>query len=95
MTLLMSIRCPFCGAPENARVDATDAEGEKILLVMFDCPFYYRFRSDQIGSGEAMQRHLEQWRLEAGDNWLESIGPVMKAREIRNMERFGYRQGTN
>ncbi len=84
----MPLRCPFCHASESDRVDAIDSVGQRILLVMFDCPFYYRFPIEMIISEEVMQQHLQEWRLNAGDKWLESVGPVMKAREMRNIERF-------
>jgi hypothetical protein len=81
------LHCPFCNASESERVSAIDSSGKEVLLVMFDCPFFYRFLVDQYRSAEEMQRNLEDWRKKEGDQWLESIGPVMKAREMKNIER--------
>jgi hypothetical protein len=79
--------CPFCNAQEDGRVDATDSEGNKILLVMFNCPFSYKFNEGEVGDDEKMQKSLEKWKIEHGEEWLESVGPIMKERELRNMER--------
>jgi len=70
-------------------LEARDEEGEDIVLVMFDCPFYFRFYKNQIGRDELqMQAILDEWKEEEGDAWLESVGPVMKRREQRNMEHY-------
>ncbi len=84
----MALWCPFCHAPEEERVEAVDSEGNNVLLVMFDCPFHFTFSIDRFDSEERMQRYLEEWKSSEGKEWLESVGPVMKAREIRNMTRY-------
>ncbi|MDG6999430.1 MAG: hypothetical protein JRN15_09985 [Nitrososphaerota archaeon] len=84
----MTLHCPFCHAPEAARLDAVDEKGNSVLLVMFDCPFFFRFPVDAKGADESMQRLLDAWRIEEGDAWLNNVGPVMKAREMHNIERY-------
>jgi hypothetical protein len=83
----MSLHCPFCHAMEDGRVEASDGEGNPILLVMFSCPFNYKFVKDELGSDDSMQKVLDSWRATNGEDWLESLGPVMKARELKNIER--------
>ncbi|MHB8567805.1 MAG: hypothetical protein ACYC9U_12000 [Nitrososphaerales archaeon] len=82
----MTLYCPFCGAREDARVEGQDEVGEKVLLVMFDCPFYFRFYARDIGADNGMQVKLTNWRKENGDQWLDSVGEDMKNRELRNIE---------
>lgn len=84
----MALYCPFCHAPEDERLEAIDERGNSILLVMFDCPFHFRFPLGEFRSDEAMQARLDSWRKEEGESWFESVGPVMKARELRNVERY-------
>ncbi len=85
----MALYCPFCHAKEDARLSARDEEeGEDVLLVMFNCPFHFRFYSDQLGSEEEMQSLLELWRKEEGNAWLDNVGPVMKQRELQNIQRY-------
>ena len=84
----MSLFCPFCHAPEGERLEARDEEGKNIVLLMFDCPFHFRFFHDQLGKDEEMQSILNQWRKENGEAWLESVGPFMKRREIKNIQRY-------
>jgi hypothetical protein len=81
------LHCPFCFAPEDERVEATNEDGDSVLLVMFDCPFYYQFSTGEIASDDKMQKLLDDWRTSNGEAWLESVGPIMKARELRNIER--------
>ncbi|HVB12171.1 MAG TPA: hypothetical protein VNE86_03490 [Nitrososphaerales archaeon] len=84
----MPLRCPFCNAKEDARVSAVDHFGKHLVLVMFDCPFSYRFPEDQMGSDESMQVWLNDWRAKEGDVWLESLGPIIREREMRGVERY-------
>ena len=85
----MTLYCPFCHAKEDTRVSARDdEEGADVLLVMFSCPFYFRFSRDEVGSDDEMQSLLETWKKEDGDAWLDAIGPVMKKRELQNIQRY-------
>lgn len=84
----MTLWCPFCHAPEEERVNAVDVDGNKVLLVMFDCPFHFTFALDKLASEDRMQEFLEDWKSREGESWLESVGPVMKAREMKNMSRY-------
>lgn len=83
----MPLHCPFCDALEDARVNGEDDRGNKVILVMFGCPFFYRFPLDQTSGDEQMQIALLNWRKSQGDEWLESVGPAMKERELANMKR--------
>ncbi len=83
----MTLRCPFCEAPEEERVKGIDEVGNRVVLLMFDCPFYFRMPETLMGSDDSIQAFLDEWRLQNGDEWLESVGPVMKTRELRNIER--------
>ncbi len=83
----MTLRCPFCEAPEEERVKGIDEVGNSVVLLMFDCPFYFRMPENLMGSDDSIQAFLDEWRLQSGDEWLESVGPVMKTRELRNVER--------
>ncbi len=84
----MTLSCPFCHAPEVERVNAVDIDGNKVLLVMFDCPFHFTFALDNLPSEDRMQEFLEDWKSREGESWLESVGPVMRAREMKNMSRY-------
>jgi hypothetical protein len=84
----LTLHCPFCHASEGERLEAKDEDGEEIVLLMFDCPFYFRFYKDQVGSDDRMQETLDAWKLESGEAWLESVGPIMKERELKNVERY-------
>ena len=84
----MTLRCPFCNAEENARVDAEDQEGNPLVLVMFDCPFSFRFARDEMGPEDRLQHMLYDWRKTQGDSWLRSLGPVIMEREIRGIKKF-------
>lgn len=84
----MTLRCPFCDAPEDGRIEGTDEKGTIVILLMFDCPFYLRVGLDVINRDEnRIQEFLSEWRKQYGDEWLENVGPVMKDRELRNMQR--------
>ena len=84
----MTLYCPFCHASEDERLDAKDEDGEDIVLLMFDCPFYFRFYRSQVGEDHEMQQLLDDWKNENGEAWLESVGPLMKKRELRNIEQY-------
>ena len=84
----MPLRCPFCNASEEGRIEGMDESGKAVTLVMFNCPFYFRFPKNLAGTDRGMQDYLAQWREREGDAWLESVGPVMKQREISNMEKY-------
>lgn len=88
---LLALYCPFCHALEDGRLDARDENGEDIVLLMFDCPFHFRFYRDQVGLDGEMQKILNDWREQNGDAWLDSVGPVMKKRELRNIEQYNSR----
>ncbi len=55
---------------------------------MFDCPFFYKLPIGLATSDNLVQEYLNEWRIKEGDSWLDTIGPILKAREIRNMERL-------
>lgn len=40
-----------------------------------------------MGTDESIQMYLNDWRAKNGDAWLDSLGPVMKSRELKNVER--------
>jgi hypothetical protein len=87
----MPLHCPFCHASEDGRIEAQDEDGEKVILVMFKCPFHYRFASKVFASeasDESVQRFLDEWKKANGIEWLESIGPVLGERERRNMQKY-------
>ena len=84
----MPLRCPFCNAGEDERVSAVDRDGKRLVLVMFDCPFFYKFPEDQMGKDESLQTQLNEWRKREGDAWLETLRPIIKAREMRGIERY-------
>ncbi|MHB1868246.1 MAG: hypothetical protein ACYCPP_04805 [Nitrososphaerales archaeon] len=84
----MPLRCPFCNAKEDTRVNAVDHSGNHLVLVMFDCPFSYRFPEEQVVSDEYLQVWLNDWRAKEGEIWLESLGPIIREREMRGVERY-------
>ena len=84
----MTIRCPFCGAVEDERVPGVDENGQKVVLLMFDCPFFCKLPIELLASNDSIQNYLNDWRTREGDSWLDSIGPILKARELRNMEKL-------
>jgi len=83
----LALLCPFCGAGEDTRVAGIDESGNEVILLMFDCPFFFRMPVDLMKDDQSIQLFLNNWRKSEGDAWLESVGPVMKSREVRNMER--------
>ena len=83
----LALYCPFCHAEEENRLEAVDGQGNKILLVMFNCPFFHHFKVSEKSSDDLMQKLLNLCCASEGQNWLDKIGPVMKAREIKNMKR--------
>jgi hypothetical protein len=84
----LALRCPFCNAEEEDRVSAVDHSGRKLFLIMFDCPFTFRFYEDEMVSDQVLQSRLYDWRTSKGDEWLEALGPLMKARELEGVERY-------
>ena len=86
------LHCPFCGAPEDERVSGVDEFGSNIVLLMFDCPFSLKTPTEIISQDDSVtQKFLDDWRQKNGEAWLESIGPILKNREVRNMERMAKR----
>lgn len=65
----------------------TDELGYPVVLLMFDCPFFYRMPASMVTSDEDIQIYLDKWRKTNGDDWLERVGPAMKLRELKNIER--------
>ena len=84
----MTLHCPFCNAKEDSRVSAVDHLGKRLVLVMFDCPFSYKFPEEQVGSDESLQVWLNDWRVNEGETWLESLGPIIREREMRGIKRY-------
>jgi hypothetical protein len=84
----MSLYCPFCHASETERVLATDENQKQVLLVMFDCPFFMRMDVSQLESEEKAQRFLNDWKTREGESWLNSVGPILRERERKNMARY-------
>jgi len=85
----LTLRCPFCGAEEDERVEGVDESGNEVTLLMFHCPFFFKLSRDFAGEDNTIQDFLNHWRLENGNEWLESLGPVMKNRELKNMQKSG------
>jgi hypothetical protein len=83
----LSLRCPFCNAAEDKRVEGVDESGNQVTLLMFDCPFFFRLPKNLLDTDEIVQAYLDRWRAENGNDWLDSLGPVMKSRELKNIER--------
>lgn len=69
-------------------MSAIDHEGNHLVLVMFDCPFSYRFSEDQKEEDSVLQKRLNDWRKREGETWLETLGPVIREREMRGIERY-------
>ena len=84
----MTLYCPFCHAEEADRVEAVDEQGTKLVLLMFDCPFAIRVDPIAIQDEPRAQLYLNDWRLKEGDSWLDKIGPILKEREMRNIEKL-------
>lgn len=84
----MSLHCPFCHAKEADRVFATTEDGNQVVLLMFDCPFFIRMDPSTLESEEVAQDYLDQWRIKEGDIWLEGLGPVLRQREQTNIARY-------
>jgi len=82
----MALHCPFCGSLEVARVNGSDESENPVVLLMFDCPFFFRMNSCDKSDLE-LQAFLDSWREKEGGKWLESVGPVMKERELKNIQR--------
>ena len=91
----LTLRCPFCNAEEDTRVDAVDHQGKPLVLVMFGCPFSFRFARDDMGPDEKLQLVLNDWRKNQGESWLRSLGPVIMDREMRGIKRFEESQKNN
>ena len=87
----MPLFCPFCHAAEAERVQAIDENGKEIVLVMFDCPFFFRMEVSRLEPEENAQQFLNEWKNKEGDNWLSSIGPILRDREKKNIERYSSR----
>jgi len=81
------IFCPFCDAKEDDRLSGVDEEGKPVVLLMFHCPFFIKMSKENYGSDERIQAYLDNWRRREGETWLGNIGPVLKRRELRNIER--------
>ena len=79
--------CPFCNAEEDVRLEGVDEEGRNVILLMFNCPFFTKIARDIFRSDEQIQDYLKGWRMREGDSWLESVGPMLKRRELKNIER--------
>jgi len=58
-----------------------------MVLLMFDCPFFFHLPIELLGKDNAIQAHLDEWRRTEGEDWLETLGPMMKNRELKNMQR--------
>ncbi|MHB1908089.1 MAG: hypothetical protein ACYCQJ_04350 [Nitrososphaerales archaeon] len=84
----MPLYCPFCHAEEADRVEAVDEQGKRLVLLMFDCPFAIRVDPIELQDESKAQLYLTNWRIKEGDLWLDKIGPILKERETRNIEKF-------
>jgi len=40
-----------------------------------------------MGPDDSVQKHLNEWRINNGEAWLDTVGPVMKERELKNIEK--------
>ena len=58
--------------------------GRRVVLVMFDCPFFYKFPEEQVGKDESLQVWLNDWRMNEGEMWLESGSNNQGKRAKRN-----------
>jgi len=84
----LPLQCPFCRAPEDERVQGVDELGNHVILLMFDCPFFFQIPQElALGDDSSIQLYLDDWKQENGNAWLDSLGPTMKERELNNMER--------
>ena len=84
----MALRCPFCEASGDERVSGIDEFGEAVVLLMFDCPFFFKMPQNLMNNDDsAIQNYLNDWRQKNGEAWLETIGPVLRNKELRNIER--------
>jgi len=83
----VSLHCPFCMASESERVEGEDEDGSHVLLVIFDCPFNFRFSKNLVGSDDSMQEFLDEWKSRDGSAWLDDLGPILKQRELKNIQR--------
>jgi len=81
------LRCPFCNAEEDERLEGVDEDGRNVILLMFNCPFFLKVPRESFGTDAQVQDYLNGWRKEEGELWLESVGPVLKRRELKNIER--------
>jgi len=84
----LTLRCPFCNAPEDKRISGVDENGKKVILLLFDCPFFHRLTIQLLASDDSIQNYLNEWRTREGDSWLESIGPILQVRELRNIDKL-------
>jgi hypothetical protein len=86
----LTLQCPFCDAPEDERIAGVDESGNSVVLLMFDCPFFYQLPQELASKTEnEIQSFLNDWREEYGEDWLENVGPIMKNRELKNIEKSG------
>jgi len=81
------IYCPFCNAAEDERITGTDEDGKAVVLMIFDCPFFFKIPPETFDTDEKIQNYLNGWRKREGDSWLNSVGPTLKRRQLRNIER--------
>ena len=60
--------------------------GNNFVLIMFDSPFHSSFLKNRL---VLMNRFRPGWMVggREGGGWLESLGPIIRAREISAMER--------
>lgn len=70
---------------------ATEEDGTEVLLLMFDCPFFMKLKVSNLESDEKAQAFLNQWRTEDGEQWLQSVGPILCEREKKNIARYSSR----
>ena len=53
---------------------------------MFGCPFSFKMPQNLMGPDDSVQKHLNEWRINNGEAWLDTVGPVMQERELKNIE---------
>lgn len=70
---------------------AAEEDGTEVLLLMFDCPFFMKLEVSNLESDEKAQAFLNQWRTEDGEQWLQSVGPILREREKKNIARYSSR----
>jgi hypothetical protein len=68
-------------------VAGTNEIGDPVVLLMFNCTYSFQMPASLMGDEISVQAFLDNWRVSSGDEWLESLGPVMKLRELKNMEK--------